>query len=239
MRLNQIKEIILDILFPPVCLNCEKTLADSEKDAGICAACLSKIIIHTTLFCPVCRARLPENKKICHKGSAYLLGAAADYDGAVKNIIRHLKYKSWSRLKNPIGDILRIYLKNLKLNELKLKNYLVIPIPLHKNRERERGFNQAELIGKIIADCLNLPLEKNILTRTKETKSQADLKNWDQRKNNLAGAFQIGTGKNINKKNIILVDDVYTSGATINEAVKTLRLAGAKKILVLVLAKTR
>ena len=243
-RLAKIKVAVLDILFPSICLNCGNPLIEAEKNNGICALCLSKITVHTTLFCGICRARLPENKKTCHKGSAYLLGAATDYDGAVKNIIRRLKYKSWSRLKNPIGDILKIYLGNLKLGESGLKNYLVIPIPLHKKRQQKRGFNQAKLIGEIIADYLNLPLEKNILVRTKETKSQADLKDWQQRKNNLSGAFQTVRPEIIKNKNIILVDDVYTSGATIQEAVKTLRSAGlpgqgAKKIIALVIAKTK
>ncbi|MBI3046362.1 MAG: ComF family protein [Candidatus Harrisonbacteria bacterium] len=238
-NLIKLKELALDILFPPICLNCENSLVKAEKNNGICDLCLSKIIIHTTLFCPTCRARLPENKKTCHQNSAYLLGAAADYDGAVKNIIRRLKYKSWSRLKNPIGYLLKIYLKNLKLDKAKLKNYLVIPIPLHKNRERERGFNQAELIGKIISEKYNLPLAKGILIRNKETKSQTELKNWDERKNNLTGAFKIENAEYLKNKNIILVDDVYTSGATVNEAVKTLRTAGAKKIVALVIAKTK
>ena len=114
-----------------------------------------------------------------------------------------------------------------------------MPIPLHKNRERERGFNQSEAIAKIIASELNLQLKKDLLVRAKETKIQAELKDWNQRKNNLAGAFQIPQPEGIKGKNIILVDDVYTSGATINEAVKTLKENGAKKIIALVIAKAR
>lgn len=235
--LIKIKELALDILFPPICLNCLRHLNAEEKTSGLCADCFAKITVHTSLFCSACRARLPKNIKICHKDSAYLLGAATNFDEAARNLIHQLKYHSWSRLQKPIKNLLEIYFKNLNL---KLAgNWLVIPIPLHKKRERERGFNQASLIGKIIADYYRLPIRTDILIRQKETKSQTDLKDWEQRKNNLSGAFQVTQPETIKNKNIILVDDVYTSGATIKEAVKNLKLAGAKKIMALVLAKTK
>ncbi len=235
--LIQFKEFILDILFPPICLNCESHLIKAEKNNGICNLCLSKIIIHTALFCGVCRARLPENKKTCHKNSQYLLGAVTNFDETVRKLIHQLKYQKWQKILNPLKIILENYLNNLKLNPEKLKNYIVIPIPLHKNRMQERGFNQAELIGKIISEKYNLPLAKEILIRNKETKSQAELKNWDDRKNNLAGAFKIENADFLKNKNIILVDDVYTSGATIKEAAKILKENSAKKIIALVIAK--
>ena len=240
--LIKLKELLMDALFPPLCLNCGKNLAGAEKNDGICLDCLSKIVIHRTFFCPICRARLPENKKICHKSSPYLLGAVTNYDDLAKNLIHRLKYDSWSRLKKPISVILRSYLKNLQFGVLSdnfFKNYIVIPIPLHKNRERERGFNQAELIGRIIAEEYGLPLENKILIRAKETKSQAELKNWEQRKENLESAFKIADSADLKNKNVILVDDVYTSGATINEAAKVLKSAGCKKIIAFVIAKKR
>ena len=235
--LIKLKQVLLDILFPPLCLNCNRRLENQEKIDGICEACFAKIAVHTALFCSVCRARLPENKKICHKNSSYLLGAATNYNESIKSLIRHFKYHSWSRLQKPIAKILESYFKNLNL---KLKGgWLVIPIPLHKNRERTRGFNQAAIIGKIAADYFHLPYEDQILSRSKETRSQAELKNWDQRKENLSGAFAVSNAEQIKNKNIVLADDVYTSGATMNEAVKTLRASGARKIIALVLAKTR
>lgn len=240
--LTKLKELLFDVLFPPLCLSCGKNLAGAEKNGGICSFCLSKIFIHKTFFCPICRARLPEKEKICHKKSPYLLGAATNYDDSVRNLIHRLKYDSWSRLKSPVSVILKAYLKNLQFgisgNNF-FKNYIVVPIPLHKNRERKRGFNQAELIGRIIAEEYKLPLENKILIRAKETKSQAELKDWTQRKENMDSAFKIPEPAVIKNKNIILVDDIYTSGATVNEAVRILKSAGVKKIVALVFAKTR
>lgn len=235
----KLKDLVLDILFPPICLNCENSLIKAEKNRGICDLCLSKIAIHNALFCGVCRVRLPENKKICHKNSQYLLGAAANFEETIRNLIHQFKYQKWQKILNPLKIILETYLDNLQFNPEKLKNYIVIPIPLHKNRMQERGFNQAELIGKIISEKYSLPLETKILIRNKETKSQAELKNWGERKNNLASAFKIENADYLKNKNIILVDDVYTSGATIQEAVKILKESGAKKIIALVIAKTR
>ena len=206
--LIKLKEIILDILFPAICLNCKTSLKSEEKDDIICSPCLSKIAIHTTLFCGTCRARLPENKKICHKNCSFLLGAATDFNDPIRNLIHQLKYQHWKRVQAPIQKIIHIYLENLRLDKEKIKNYIIIPIPLHKNREYDRGFNQAEIIGKTISEKLGLSIKNNLLTRIKETKTQTELKNWDQRNENLVGAFKIYNRIAIENQNIILVDDV-------------------------------
>lgn len=249
LNLNKLKELVFDILFPPLCLICKTHLPQLEKERGICGNCFSKITIHSTLFCGVCRARLPENKKICHKKSFYLLGAATNYDEITKNIIHQFKYQYWTRLKNILEDILKIYLENLQPGPNPFsskggstfggKKYIIIPIPLYKDREKERGFNQAEILGKIISQILSLPMENKILARIKETQSQAKLKNWELRKENLKGSFEIKNPEKIRNANIILVDDVYTSGATINEAAKILKENKVKKIIAIVITKTR
>src|SRR3989344_7065277 len=99
----KIKELLLDILFPPICLNCNTYLKKEEKDSALCGSCLAKIQVHNTFFCSVCRARLPENKKVCHKNSSYLLGAAVNYNESVKSLVHGFKYKYWTRLKKPIS----------------------------------------------------------------------------------------------------------------------------------------
>lgn len=208
---------------------------------------MSKITVHSSLFCGICRARLPENKKTCHKKSLFILGSATNYDENIKILIHQFKYKYWTRLKNVFELILKIYIENLQPEKtLKkfLNNCLIVPVPLHKDREKERGFNQAEILGGIISRILSIPIENRIIARIKATQTQAKLKNWEQRKENLRGSFEIknspdGQAEKIKGANIILVDDVYTSGATINEAAKTLRNAGAKQIIAFVIAKTK
>jgi len=240
--ITKLKNIVLDILFPPLCLSCQNYLGNGKNDHSLCDKCRTNIIIHTTLFCSICRSRLPENKKICHKESSYLLGAATTYDEPIKTLIHHFKYGYWTRLEKPLNTIFLSYLENLGAVRSSIshsfKKYIVVPIPLHKDRLKERGFNQATCFARAVALHYKLPIEQNLLFRVKETKPQVKL-DWEKRKNNLEKAFTVSKPGRIEGKNIILIDDVYTSGATINEAVRTLRSSGAKKIIALVLAKTR
>lgn len=236
-HLIKLKEMLLDALFPPICVSCKSFLNSEEKSNAVCHLCFSKISVHTTLFCGVCKARLPENKKICHKNAKYLLGAVANYEDIVRNLIHQYKYGRWQRMALPLNDLVSKYLKNLNLNIN--KSYIVIPIPIHKNKKAERGFNQSEIIAGQVAEKLNLPLESDNLIRQKETKSQTEFQDWEQRKNNLKNSFTVYFPEKIKNKNILLIDDIYTSGATIGEAAETLRKSGAKKIIALVIAKTR
>ncbi|MDP3014862.1 MAG: phosphoribosyltransferase family protein [bacterium] len=289
--LIKLKNIVLDILFPPICVNCHKTLTNAENDADlrgkfICEQCLNLIKLNNTLFCPICRARLAENKKICSH-SYYLLAAAGNYDDPVlQNLIHYFKYKSFENLAPILGKILIKYLSNLSftinqqgqkaifrrealgalpslvserskesaererrraatagvaatpvLIERWLSGYLIVPIPLHPGRERERGFNQAKLLAEITARHFNLPLIDG-LKRIKNNKPQAKLKDFEKRIKNISGCFEIKNPNFIKGKNIILVDDVFTSGATINEAVRILKKNCAGKIIAMVIAKT-
>lgn len=230
--LTKIKNIVLDILFPPICLNCQKNIGGGNK--SICENCFSSIKINNTLFCPVCRARLAENKKICHFNGQYLLAAAGNYDDpALKNLIHYFKYKSFQNLAPILGEILLKYIEDCRL---KIENFIVVPIPLHPRRQRERGFNQAKILAEIAAKNFDLDLIEP-LKRVKYTKPQSQIKNNESRQSNVFNCFQIENRESVKGKRIILVDDVFTSGATINEAVKVLKINGAKQIIVLVLAK--
>ncbi len=238
--LIKVKDIILDILFPSLCLNCRQYLQQSQntKNNYICADCHNSIQLNTSLFCPVCRLRLAGNKKICSH-TKYLLGAAGNYDDPViKNLIHYFKYKSFENLTPILGEIILNYLKLINFQNYKLPNFIIIPIPLHRAKERQRGFNQSKLLAKYVADNFNLELA-DILKRNKNTKPQAQCKS-EERIKNISNCFQIknsADAEKIKNKNILLIDDVFTSGATINEAVKILKQNGARKIIALVAAK--
>ncbi len=252
--LGKAKNVALDILFPPVCLNCQKPIDDRNK--LICRTCLSLIKFNNTLFCPVCRARLPENKKICHFNSQYLLAAAGNYDDPVlQNLIHYFKYKSFKNIAPILGEIALKYLQILNLN---LKPFAVTPIPLHPKKERQRGFNQSKLLAEFLAKKLDLEFLDG-LKRIKNTEPQVKIKDPEKRTENIKGCFEInphtkrewslsandssysrygvGVKNPIRGKNILLIDDVFTSGATISEAVKILKANGSGKIIALVVAK--
>ena len=248
--LIKIKDAIFDILFPPICVNCRKYITQSKQKITdiselICAECLTRIKINTSLFCPFCRARLADNKKICNHSKKnfpyyYFLAATGNYDDPIlRNLIHCFKYRKFENLAPLLGELTVNYFENLKLigkSTDKPINYIIIPIPLHFWREKQRGFNQSKLIAEYIAKKLNLRLVDN-LKRAKNNKPQVESKNSEERNKNVEGIFKITNSDLIRGKNIILIDDVFTSGATINEAVKILKENGAKKIIALAIAK--
>lgn len=241
------KNVFLDILFPPTCVNCRKYInrskntnsSESTNNNFLCAHCYSSINLNTSLFCPVCRLRLAENKKICNHSKKiqpyfYLLAAAGNYDDQVlRNLIHGLKYQY---LKNSVPLLSKILLKYIRNLKLELRNFAIVPIPLHPAKKRNRGFNQSKLIAEFVATQLNLPLIE-MLKRTKNNKPQVGLKGNEERIENVKNCFAIQNPKLIEKKNILLIDDVFTSGATMNEAVKILKQNGTRRIIALVLAR--
>ncbi len=236
MFLTKAKDIILDILFPPLCLNCQKHLGDKNK--FVCDDCLAAIKFNNTLFCPVCRARLADNKRICHYDNQYLLAAAGNYDDLIlQNLIHYFKYKSFKNLAPILGELMIKYLKNvISHSSLVIGYFIVVPVPLHPRRERQRGFNQAKLIAEIVAKKFNWDLFEG-LKRIKNNKPQVGLRDSEARTKNMADCFEIENPERVKDKNILLVDDVFTSGATMNEAVRILKANGAKRIIALVIAK--
>jgi ComF family protein len=224
-------DLLIDSLFPSRCLNCEKKIPSGET---ICEICLGKIHFNRTLFCAKCGARLPANKKICHPAFPYILGAAADYENEpVKNLIHGLKFRFIRRAAEPLAKFLIQYIEELSLA---VSPFIIIPIPLGKKRERERGFNQSQLIAELVAKHFSLPLIENNLVRKKNTNPQSKLP-LEKRLANIKDCFSLKNPGEVAAKNILLIDDVVTSGATMREAALTLKAAGARKIIALAAAK--
>lgn len=146
------------------------------------------------------------------------------FNPALREIIHHLKYSDRVSLARPLGDLLKECLAREPFT-----GDLVIPVPLHRSRERQRGFNQAELI----AARLGLPMSTRLVRRRKNTPSQTGLTR-NQRNRNLAAAFEV---RGDVKKSIIVVDDVYTTGSTVNELARALKRAGAQRVEVLTVAR--
>jgi ComF family protein len=230
-----ILEIILDILFPKRCPGC---LCLVKDDSNFCNSCLNQIKIYNSLFCVKCGGRLYDFKKICHPKQKFILGAATNYNKITENAIHLLKFKYASRAAWPLANLLINYFNQiLNYSYLNISNFIVIPIPLSKKRLRWRGFNQSKLIAQIFADYFNLKLETDILLRVKHSKPQSEINDVNQRKLNVNGCFQIQNENKIKNKNILLIDDIITTGSTMNEAVSILKLAGAQKIIGLAICK--
>lgn len=220
----------LNLIFPPRCLNCHAI----TKEGAICDFCFQQISPHHTFYCGECRARLIQISKTCHPKFPYILGAASNYEEpAIKNLIQGLKFRSVEEAAKPLGQLIINYAHEVSVP---IKNAVILPIPLSKKRERQRGFNQSTLIAKFFADCSSLPLVTDCLIRVRHSSPQSELKNYEERRQNVKNCFAIQNSELIQGKNVILVDDVVTSGATLKEAAIMLKMAGARKIIALTVA---
>jgi ComF family protein len=163
---------------------------------------------------------------LCRKGEHAFdfARSALVFTRTLRAIIHHLKYSDRVSLANPLGAILKECLEREPFT-----GDLIIPVPLHPSRLRQRGFNQAELI----AARLGRPIDARLLRRRKNTPSQTGLTR-NERKRNLASAFEV-CGEV--KRNVIVVDDVYTTGSTMDEIARTLKRAGAQRVEVLTVAR--
>lgn len=229
------KDLILDILFPKRCPGCFKITND---DSSFCNFCLNKIEIFNHLFCARCGARLYKFKKICHPNEQFIWGAATNYGPPIQEALHLLKFQFVSRVANPLANILIKYFQNLLIyHQINIKKFIVMPMPLSPKRFKNRGFNQSELIAKIFANYFKLNLINNVLIRIKHSKPQSEIKNFEERKLNVLNCFALKNKEVVKNKNIILIDDVITSGSTAREAVKTLKEGETRKIIVLAIAR--
>ena len=235
--LTRAKNLLLDMLFPRTCLACAKNVHANNAHAVICDACMASVPLYDALHCPVCMRRIPASGTPCHPEAKYVLAPATHYAHApVQKLIWQMKYENWMTAGAPVGTLLTNYLRALPHD---FTDYHVVPVPLHKNREWKRGFNQAAVLGAHVSTAFHLPTIAKNLVRIKETPAQADQKDYALRETNIQGAFHVERPAEFKGKNILLVDDVTTSGATIREAVRVLKSAGAKKIIAAVVARAR
>jgi ComF family protein len=216
----------LDLVFPRICAGCRAQLSSK---AFLCESCYAAIPRFQTLFCAVCLARLPQNTKTCHPGSSYRFGAATSYHAeSVRTLIHLLKFNAYREAAEPLARLVNEYLSHLALP---LASYAVTAVPLGASRKRERGFNHADLIAEPVARAQNLPFIPNMLERIKNRPPQSGLTDKIERRENVKDCFRAPSALVKQYSAILLVDDVRTSGATLDEAVRTLREAGAKRIL--------
>ena len=226
----------LDLLFPRKCLGCSKT------GGYFCSQCLNFISLDSQRICPVC-----ERSSIgglthprCHSATSLDgLTSVFAYKGLIKRAIVNLKYRFVSDLAHDLTELFLSFCGEDKTFSriCRSKEAILVPIPLHPRRERWRGFNQSELLGKIIAENLGINFSPDLLIRIKNTTPQIKLKE-KERKTNIQDAFRVSPSHPIiQSSNILLFDDVWTSGATLKEACRTLKRAGAKMVWGLTIAR--
>lgn len=233
--LNDLSEVI----FPPQCLGCAEILHPFNKI--FCPACNDKIKFINGSLCLICGTTFPDSPAPSHlcgdclENKKYFSYARAvfSYEDLILNSIHQFKYNR----NISVGEMLASFMADFSFPDIDFTDYsLLIPVPLHIKRLRERGFNQSLILANALEKKRRIPVNFSLLKRRKFTLTQTG-SNRNERKQNIKGAFEVTDKRNIAGKNIILIDDVYTTGATINECAKTLVRAGAQKVAVLTLAR--
>ena len=155
------------------------------------------------------------------------------YDTVLKKLIHHFKYRGQTGTLAETEPLIEGYFSELGES---FEGFQVVPVPLHFKKLRERGFDQSFLLAKQVAKTLNLPMVTGLLRRSRETDPQAK-KTRGERNKNIIGAFEVNRPDQAAGKSFLLVDDVFTTGATVNEAAKVLKRARAERVWVFTLAR--
>jgi ComF family protein len=229
---------IIGLVYPPRCQVCGQGLDLFHKKV-LCETCYNRIKVNTPPFCKKCGKSGYYKNNLCEgcQVKTYYFDAsysACSYEGVMRECIHNFKYNA--------GVTLERLFKNLMI-EFAEKNVdmrrfdLLISVPLHRVKHRERTFNQSQILASYLSKRFKISLSKNNLVRTRLCKPQITLPR-DKRLEEVKDSFKIRKSYLLKNKSILLVDDVFTTGATVNECSKTLKEAGAGPVEVLTLARS-
>ena len=218
---------LLDLIFPRTCAGC------GREGGYLCDECEASIPRLEPPRCSLCSA--PSRSRLCtwcKTANQPFNGITAPYrwTGVVQELVYSLKYRNVRASAPQLADLMTAHLIERSINP-----DIITPVPLHPSRERERGYNQSELLAKGISKSTGIPLAGGVLARVRNTPPQVSMASPEQRRQNVIGAFECMG--DVAGKRVLLVDDVVTTGATVAECSAQLRHAGAVSIWVLSLGR--
>ena len=228
-QLARLKGAALDILFPPYCVGCGK------EGAFICLSCRRALPRITPPICPKCGR--PQASGIlcpdCAGWQAAIDGIRSPFrfEGAMREAIHRLKYQNLRALAVPLASMLQEY-----LNSSPLDVDVLMPVPLHRKRLRERGYNQARLLAQELGRLINIAVADDVLVRRRHTPPQARTTTVQERRLNIADAFACLDGRMRGRK-VLLLDDVATSGVTLDACARVLKANGVASVWGLAMAR--
>ena len=230
MSLEMIKLIIdnaLSVLFPNRCIGCGE-LIGIDGDHWLCNKCREQFEIKEHRRCKVCGRIIHHrgNCRICNSDKVYFDKGYVvfEYKDAVRKAVMDFKYRNMFRYGEFFGNIMADYAKE-NINE---HFDFITAVPLHYKRKMSRGYNQSEILAKAIAKNLNINYKKLIVRKT-NTKPQNSL-NKKERLENIKKAFSMNRNVSVDNKNVLIIDDIFTTGSTINECCKVLKKNKAAKV---------
>jgi ComF family protein len=233
---------IIDFLLPTRCAHCRSPLGEPAAPF-FCSSCWADFSTLQGRLCPRCGrpfaspealAHSPEHEcGACRRSPPRYDQALAvgQFEGALREAIHQYKYRPCRSLAAPLARWMLDHLRVLTTIDV------IMPVPLHRSRLRERGFNQALLLASTVSKAHGIPLSYDNLTRFRSTRPQVEL-SGEERVLNVRGAFRLAKPEDVEGKRILLVDDVFTTGATMNECAAVLKSAGALSVVALTLART-
>lgn len=205
---------ILDIIYPKTCGICEEI-----SNSYLCNKCKLKLK-------KILKLKTDQYKDMYFNSHTYLF----KYEEGIRDKLLKYKFRDYSYLYKFFSEII--------INNCNLKNNydIILPVPIHKKRRQKRGYNQSELIAKNVAKNVNIEYSNKVLIKTVNTVPQSTL-NQTQRMSNVLGIYKVINSRLIDKKRILLIDDIFTTGSTVNECSKILKQNGAKSVDILTIAK--
>lgn len=226
---GQLQEKIVDFFFPRRCVGCGKV------GDFLCQGCRRKL---PRILPPICkRCGRPESSgSLCpacwgQKTDIDGIRSVFRFEGTIRQAIHDLKYRNLKSISGCLAMLMADY-----LHDNPVRGEVLVPVPLHSRRLRERGYNQSSLLAKELGKCIAMPVIDGSLCRLKDSPSQARTTAIEERKENVKGAFVCRDGE-LKAKNVILVDDVCTSGATLEACAVALKTGGAVSVMGLTLAR--
>ncbi|MFH1484246.1 MAG: ComF family protein [Chloroflexota bacterium] len=226
------RDAIIELLFPARCVGC------GQEGAFLCAPCRDGLPRHLPPYCLKCGEGLLPNASgsalclRCRQVPLEIDGIRSPYlfQGTVREAVHALKYRHLRALAPTLAHLLR---QHLEAQPLPVE--ILVPVPLHRRRLRERGYNQAALLARELGKLLDLPVVEPALGRTRDAPPQARATTAEERRRNVAQAFVAGPG--VEGKSALLIDDVCTTGATLEACAQALKKAGAASVWGLTLAR--
>jgi ComF family protein len=221
----------LDLVFPPRCVVC------GRGDNFLCANCVADLPPADGLRCVACWQPRTRSRRLCSDCQArrpafHELRTPYRYDGTAKDAVLALKFRGLSAAGGPMGELMTEFATKQPMSA-----DVVVPVPLSRGHERSRGYNQSALLAGPIATALGVALDAGLLIRRRSTSPQARLPNRERRRANVVGAFQAAGRVRLQGLAVLLVDDVATTGATLDACAEALLAAGAARVDALAFAR--
>jgi ComF family protein len=231
---------LIDLVFPPLCHGCRLPVPGGEE-LHLCRPCRERVPAVSSPLCTVCGIPFATEGGIDHRCGDCISApppfasarAAGTFDDLLPELIHRFKYEHRTHLRRPLGLLMA---ERLDRHRRETGAEILVPVPLHRKRLKDRGFNQAVLLGGILSRKWGLPLSPDALCRHRWTEPQIAL-SAGERPGNVRGAFSVRRPEVVEGRTVMLIDDVCTTGSTLAECARTLLKAGAASVHAVTIAR--